>query len=166
MKADGVTTMVLFTDAAMNKALMEQATQQDWNPEWFHTGNSFADYSTFAKTFPADQRERFFGISGSSPYVTPDTDPDTDDEGPARQHPRLVLGTQQLHVDRPPRERPRLADAGHPRGRPRADPQTFKQGQFSVPPATAPTHRRCRWSDMAARWASPTTSTTVARATC
>ena len=40
MKADGVTTMVLFTDAAMNKALMEQATAQDWFPEWFHSGNT------------------------------------------------------------------------------------------------------------------------------
>ena len=83
MKTDGVTTMVLFTDAAMNKALMEQAAQQDWTPEWFHPGNTFADYSLFAKNMPADQREHFFGISGSSPYVVPATDPQTTTLGPA-----------------------------------------------------------------------------------
>src|SRR5262245_33374510 len=38
MKNAGVTTVVLFSDVAMNKALMAQATKQDWFPEWYLTG--------------------------------------------------------------------------------------------------------------------------------
>ena len=119
MKADGVTTMVLFTDAAMNKAMMEQATKQEWFPEWFHTGNSYADYSAFAKTLPPEQATHFFGISGSSPYLTQPIDPDTATKGMRGEHARLVLGAEELHVDGQARQRHHLAAAGHPRRRSR-----------------------------------------------
>jgi hypothetical protein len=36
MKDAGITTVILFADVAMMKALQEQATAQDWFPEWFH----------------------------------------------------------------------------------------------------------------------------------
>ena len=101
MKADGVTTMVLFTDAAMNKAMMEQATKQEWFPEWFHTGNSYADYSAFAKTLPPDQAAHFFGISGSSPYLTPSTDPETATKGMAGQSPSTGSGGPRTTRRRP-----------------------------------------------------------------
>ena len=128
MKADGVTTMVLFTDAAMNKALMEQATKQEWFPEWFHTGNSYADYSAFAKTLPPDQAVHFFGISGSSPYLTPSDRSRDRDQGHRREHPRLVLGAQELHVDGQARQRHHLAAAGHPRRRSRPHSQDVPAG--------------------------------------
>ena len=85
MKADGVTTMVLFTDAAMNKALMEQASAQNWFPEWFHSGNSYADYQAFAATMPKDQAAHFFGISGSSPFYNVPAEPADRDLRSARQ---------------------------------------------------------------------------------
>ena len=129
MKADGVTTVVLFSDAAMNKAMMEQASSQNWFPEWFHTGNSYADYYAFAQSMPADQRAHFFGISGSSPYFTPATDPETATKGPAGSVEDWYWGLQQLHVAVLGRQQRRLAVAGHPRGRPRSDPEDVPAGR-------------------------------------
>ena len=130
MKADGVTTMVLFTDTAMNKALMEQASKQEWFPEWFHTGNSYADYSTFAKTLPPEQAVHFFGISGSSPYLTPQADPE-----PGPRAPRGTLSTGSGGPRTTPR-RPGSATASTGCCRastllvPTTTPKTFQQGQF------------------------------------
>ena len=133
MKSDGVTTMVLFTDAAMNKAMMEQATKQEWFPEWFHTGNSYADYSAFAKTLPPEQAAHFFGISGSSPYLTPPTDPETTTKGTAGNPldwfwgPKNYTSTARLGNGIT-----WLLQGIHAAG-PDLTPKTFKQGQFSVP---------------------------------
>ena len=133
MKADGVTTMVLFTDAAMNKALMEQATKQEWFPEWFHTGNSYADYSAFAKTLPPEQAAHFFGISGSSPYLTLPTDPETATKGTAGNTldwfwgPKNYTSTARLGNGIT-----WLLQGIHAAG-PDLTPKTFQQGQFSVP---------------------------------
>ena len=68
MKADGVTTVVLFTDRSMNVALMEQATQQNWFPEWFYTGSGYSDLPVLASATPDEQAEHAFGISNFGPY--------------------------------------------------------------------------------------------------
>jgi hypothetical protein len=75
MKAAGVTTVVLFTDVAMTKALMTQADSEDYNPEWFFTGTVFQDLALLARGYPADQMTHAFGISILTPYVQPDTAP-------------------------------------------------------------------------------------------
>jgi hypothetical protein len=68
MKDAGVTTVVLFTDRAMNAALMEQATAQDWFPEWFMTGSGYYDLAALAVGLPEEQSEHAFGISIFGPY--------------------------------------------------------------------------------------------------
>jgi len=68
MKADGVTTVVLFTDRSMNVALMEQATQQNWFPEWFYTGSGYSDLPVLAQATPDEQAQHGFGISNFGPY--------------------------------------------------------------------------------------------------
>ena len=68
MKDAGVTTVVLFTDVAMNKALMQQATAQEWFPEWFVTGAGYFDLPVLAQAYPAEQAEHTFGISLIPPY--------------------------------------------------------------------------------------------------
>ncbi len=132
MKAEGVTTMVLFTDAAMNKAMMEQADKQEWFPEWFHTGNSYADYSLFAKMLPPDQAAHFFGISGSSPYLAPEPGSTTNPLaaltpldwywGPKNYTSTARLGNGITW----------LLQGIHAAG-PDLTPKTFQQGQFSIP---------------------------------
>ena len=75
MKQAGVTTVILFTDVAMTKALMENATKQEWFPEWFFTGTVFQDLGSFARAYPAEQSAHAFGISNVSPWVLPDPTP-------------------------------------------------------------------------------------------
>jgi hypothetical protein len=69
MKADGVTTVILFTDRAMNQALMDQADQQDWHPEWFYTGSGYTDFPFLVTALPDDQANHAFGISILPPYI-------------------------------------------------------------------------------------------------
>jgi hypothetical protein len=69
MKTKGVSTVVLFTDVAMNRALMEQASAQEWYPEWFMTGAGFFDLAAFAAGYPEDQSAHAFGISLIPPYL-------------------------------------------------------------------------------------------------
>jgi len=68
MKDAGVTTVILFTDAAMNTALMSQADQQGWHPEWFYTGNGYAELPVLASGTPATQASHALGISNFGPY--------------------------------------------------------------------------------------------------
>jgi len=134
MKADGVTTMVLFTDAAMNKAMMEQASAQDWHPEWFHTGNSYADYQTFAATMPVDQSVHFFGISGSSPYATPVDDGKTATAGPLGSVLDWFWGLKNYSSSaRLGNGAQWLLQGIHAAG-PDLTVKNFQQGQFSIPP--------------------------------
>jgi len=55
MKAAGVTTVILFADRAMNQALMEQAAQQGWTPEWFYTGSGYSDLPVLSQGTPDGQ---------------------------------------------------------------------------------------------------------------
>ena len=68
MKADGVTTVVLFADRAMNVALMAQADAQDWHPEWFYTGSGYSDLPILASATSDTQANHAFGISLIGPY--------------------------------------------------------------------------------------------------
>ena len=68
MKDAGVTTVILFTDAAMNTALMTQADQQGWHPEWFYTGNGYAELPVLAQGTPDTQSSHALGISSFGPY--------------------------------------------------------------------------------------------------
>jgi hypothetical protein len=72
MKAAGVTTVVLFAERDMVTALMAQATQQDWHPEWFLTGALFAELTLFAHGYDQDQASHLFGIGSLYPYTKPD----------------------------------------------------------------------------------------------
>src|SRR5262249_17322163 len=72
MKAAGVTTGILFPARAMNQALMDQADQQQWHPEWFFPGSGYSDLPVLAIGLPDSQAEHAFGISLIGPYaVTP-----------------------------------------------------------------------------------------------
>jgi hypothetical protein len=75
MKAAGVTTVILFTDVAMTKALMENATRQQWFPEWFFTGTVYQDLALLARAYPSEQSAHAFGLSIVSPWVSPDPTP-------------------------------------------------------------------------------------------
>jgi hypothetical protein len=68
LKSEGVTTVVLFADRAMNMALMQQANEQDWFPEWFYTGSGYDDLPVLAQALPDEQAQHGFGISIIGPF--------------------------------------------------------------------------------------------------
>jgi hypothetical protein len=133
MKQSGVTTVLLGADVAMTKALMEEASKQDWFPEWFQTGFTFIDYQPFTSTYPPDQVAHMFGLSILPPFVEADTDPAVKQltaatapldwywgTGAGTQTPRIIGGISWLLTG--------IHSAG-----PKLTPKTFQQGLFSIP---------------------------------
>ena len=137
MKQAGVTTVILFSDFSMNKSMMEQATKQEWYPEWFFTGTVFQDVGVLGRQYPAEQASHAFGISSLSPYVSPDPTP------PPPQKSLSVLtnsqnwywgegvGTSSASV---PPHLTWLLQGVHAAG-PNLTPKTFQHGLFSMPAA-------------------------------
>jgi hypothetical protein len=134
MKQSGVTTVILGTDVAMTKALMDEATKQEWFPEWFQTGFTYIDYQPFTKTYPAEQVEHMFGLALLTPYLDETvSDPLVKALSTVRapldwywglnrgtDTARNVAGINWLMLG--------IHAAG-----PKLTPKTFKQGLFSVP---------------------------------
>ena len=65
MKAAGVTTVIMLSDFSMNKALMDNATKQEWYPEWFFTGAVYADIGILARIYPRSSRSTRSGCRSS-----------------------------------------------------------------------------------------------------
>ena len=137
MKAAGVTTVIMLGDFSMNKALMDNATKQEWNPEWFFTGAVYADIGTLARAYPQEQSQHAFGLS----FLTPFTEPD-----PPPAPPALPLSTQvnplnwYFGVSAATQSGAVITPilwllAGIQTAGPNLTPKTFAQGLFSVPPS-------------------------------
>jgi hypothetical protein len=73
LKSAGVTTVVLFSDASMNTALMKQATAQQWYPEWFFTGTLAQEIAVLARGYPREQSVHAFGMANLGPSVSQDS---------------------------------------------------------------------------------------------
>jgi hypothetical protein len=61
LKAAGATTIVLFADPNMVRAMMAAATSQDYFPEWIITGYLFHDYDGFGRSNDQEQMKHAFG---------------------------------------------------------------------------------------------------------
>jgi hypothetical protein len=136
MKDAGITTVILFSDIAMNRAMMAEATKQEWSPEWYFTGALFSDLAIFARNYDQDQAAHAFGVSTLSPFVTPDPVP----APPAKSLTVLVnplnwywgegVGTEVPNVV--PRGIAWLLNGVHTAG-PQLTAKNFQRGLFSVP---------------------------------
>ena len=62
LKSAGATSIVLFADPNMVRALMVAATSQDYSPEWIITGYLFHDYDGFGRTNDTEQMKHAFGV--------------------------------------------------------------------------------------------------------
>ena len=135
MKDAGVTTVVMFSDLAMNQAMMAQATLQEWYPEWFVTGALFGDLGLFARTYDQTQFAHAFGISNLFPYTTPEPPPvppekAADGERELNWYWGEGVGTWANSLV--PNRLGWLLSGIHAAG-PKLTPQTFRQGLFSIP---------------------------------
>ena len=72
LKADGVTSVVFLGDPLMPKYLTEQATAQDYHPEWIITGTVFTDTTAAARLYDQDQWAHAFGASSLPARTVPE----------------------------------------------------------------------------------------------
>ncbi len=126
LKAEGITSPIMFTDIAMTGAMTKIATQQQYSPEWIMTGYQYQDITLLARpSYDQDQWAHAFGISGLWPLVES-----------ANVNTSLIAwywGTTQGTVDIVTQTRATwLAAAIHYAG-PTLTPQNVKKGLFSVP---------------------------------
>jgi len=63
LKAKGITSVVFLGDPLMPKYLTEQATAQDYHPEWIITGTVFTDTTAAARLYDQEQWAHAFGAS-------------------------------------------------------------------------------------------------------
>jgi hypothetical protein len=74
-KEAGVTTVILRADPITAPAFSNEATEQDFFPEWFLAGFQFTDTTTFARGFDQEQWAHAFGVSFMPPLAQPEITP-------------------------------------------------------------------------------------------
>jgi Periplasmic binding protein len=62
LKASGATSVIFSGDPIMPKYFTEEATKQNYHPEWIISGTVYADTDVFARSFDQDQWAHAFGI--------------------------------------------------------------------------------------------------------
>jgi len=71
LKRERVTSVVFLGDPLMPRLLTQQATKQDYHPEWIFTGTVFTDTTAVARLYDQDQMTHAFGASSSPARTTP-----------------------------------------------------------------------------------------------
>lgn len=72
LKRDGVTTVVFLGDPLMPRLLTQQATKQEYHPEWIFTGTAFTDTSAVGRLYDQDQMRHAFGASSQPARTVPE----------------------------------------------------------------------------------------------
>ena len=129
LKDLGITTVVMFTDVEMGKAVTAQATRLEYQPEWVIAGYQYQDLALLARSYDQDQWAHAFGISNLFPYVKP-ADPNAPTALDAVQwYYGRGNGTSSI----PGGAYVAWVMAGIQYAGPNLTPKTFRQGLFSVP---------------------------------
>jgi hypothetical protein len=69
LKEAGVTSVILATDPIAPREFTNEATAQNYFPEWITTGSALVDTSAFSRTYDQEQWSHAFGISNLSARV-------------------------------------------------------------------------------------------------
>lgn len=72
LKAAGVTTIIFNGDPIAPKIFTEEATKQNYFPEWLYGGSVLVDTNAFGRTFDQQQWAHAFGITSLSTRVSPE----------------------------------------------------------------------------------------------
>lgn len=130
LKDRGVTTVLFSGDGLAPIFLTQEATRQQYFPEWLLSGGSLVDTNFFGRTYDQRQWKNAFGISQL--WIRP-PNPQTE---PYYQHqqffgrsPKADASPEVLY-----QEVQLLATAIHLAG-PNLNPATFRDGLFSFPPS-------------------------------
>jgi hypothetical protein len=130
LKDAGVTTVILNTDPIAPKSFTEEATKQNYFPEWVYGGNALVDTAAFGRTYDQQQWAHAFGISSLGARVQPDVADKFDLY-------QWFKGTLPPAKDTAPVlfPQPSLFFAGLQAAGPNLTPDTFRQGLFSNAPS-------------------------------
>lgn len=103
MKSSGVTTILYSGDPLAPQTLTENATAQDYFPEWVITGSALVDTSIFGRTYDQRQWRHAFGPSNLFARVSPEVAGAVflhrwffDEDPPARTSTPLILPNLQF----------------------------------------------------------------------
>ncbi|HYN31766.1 MAG TPA: hypothetical protein VES40_04015 [Ilumatobacteraceae bacterium] len=72
LKASGVTTAVLATDGIAPRDLTNEATTQEYFPEWVIVAPALSDLTAFGRTYDQTQWAHAFGVTHGAAPVTPE----------------------------------------------------------------------------------------------
>lgn len=72
LKREHVTTVIFLGDPLMPRVLTQQATKQDYHPEWVFTGTVFTDTTAVARLYDQSQMAHAFGISSNPARTRPE----------------------------------------------------------------------------------------------
>ena len=128
LKDAGVTSVLFGGDPYMPIFLTQQATAQDYHPEWVMTGFTLLDVPQFARQYDQEQWQNAFGLSLLLPPIDPES---TQQEG------NLVT----WHLGEELSSYPGIYDWGrfftaiHLAG-PELTPETFRDGLWSFKPVS------------------------------
>lgn len=131
-KAAEITTITFLGDPVMPIYLTQQATAQEYFPEWLFTGTALTDTNIFGRRYDPAQMEHAFGISQISAPVAQDLQPNI------RLHRwwfgepgGLPTADGQYNLIAP---RARFVIDGIHMAGPDLDANSFRDGLFRIPP--------------------------------
>lgn len=129
LKAAGVTTVLMgpTMDPVAPKSLTEEATRQDYFPEWVLGGSALVDATAFGRTYDQQQWANAFGISSLAARTLPEV------SAPYRLYDWYFGRTPEAEDTIPILwPQPGLFFAGLQAAGPDLTPETFRDGLFSV----------------------------------
>ena len=71
LKVKGITSVILATDPIAPKDFTQEATAQDYFPEWIISSTALVDTNVFARTYDQEQWAHAFGLSESAAKADP-----------------------------------------------------------------------------------------------
>lgn len=71
LKQAGVTSVLFSGDPIAPQVLTQEATAQDYFPEWIITGSTLSDTTVFARSYDQEQWANAFGVSSLSARIDP-----------------------------------------------------------------------------------------------
>jgi len=129
LKDAGVTSVIFYGDPLTPGAMTQEATAQEYFPEWFLGPSVLADTTFFGRTYDQDQWQNGFGISLPAGRGEPET-----------QDARLLY--EWFHGVEPPNNTygviwpdVNLLMVGIHMAGPELTPETFRDGLFRYPPS-------------------------------
>jgi hypothetical protein len=135
LKANEITSVLFAGDPLYPALLTQEATRNNYFPEWVITGSAFTDLAFFARTYDPAQWRNAFGIS----FLPATIDPDL--PGDAEMFVRWHFGAETADVE------PHTTESTYPGAAvmhwfftglqlagPNLNPETFRDGMFSFQP--------------------------------